>query len=393
MGTKYSRGEPQRQRGFIHLPMLQAVEEFEDLISEHKEADWKTVSKREGISPDDPQYNKLGQIFQSMKNRNVTSACLTIHRSISDSKEEEPVTQSVIANPDWLYIKEDEDQMDLKALTGKAKEFRDEVQDKLTHELLDDQLNPKSADDLSTEAATEDCNGNAFNLIREHCPCFKRIHIVMETYHNLLHDEERSLLWQEVTIPDLIQSNQYGHQQLMDDFMHIQLSHIDKSNNSVQNEETKESEQQMVGQQMALYFMQTFQCGDGPQDMGKCKGNSRHFRTRQESRDMTRVRAYQALSEKERERERNELQRRERERLIDAFRSVNSHDIAFQEECDKIHSFFLQFGVHSVCLYIDCNVYSVSQSVLWIDSIGILYLYIVRPFIWALLKTRLFNLM
>ena len=380
--------------------MAAFIEDAEDVLADPDyNGEFSEFAKTQGIQRDDPRFAGCQQLFQSMKAGEVQSACLTIQFSDSDSEEKEPADNDLPAvteandadksktKPQTLSLtekakkstniqeklrnevgskstenhndstdsiegelsfeKEDDEKSDWKSLTGKAKEFRDEVQDKLTHELLDDQLNPKSADDLSTEAATEDCNGNAFNLIREHCPCFKRIHIVMETYHNLLHDPERSLLWERVIIPDLIQSNQYGHQQLMDDFNHLQLSHIDKSNNSVQNEETKETEHQMIGQQMALYFMRTFQCGDGPQDMGKCKGNSRHFRARQERPEQNR-KAVNGGSDLSR---RRALRLREQVELRGLFRTANSYDVAFQEECDKIHSFFLQFSVHSPYWY------------------------------------------
>ena len=342
MGTKFSKSKPKRQRGFIHLPMLQAMEEFEDLISEQENADWKTVSKREGISPGDPRYNELGQLFQSMKGHTVSSAVLTIQRfieSTDDSKMEEQNTSSIATeSTDWanvIYIDDDQkDQSEKSSLTGKAAEFRAKIQEKLMDELMDydDKMQPKSSNALSIETGNENCcnaqNGNehTFDLIRDQCPCFKRVYIVMEAYHKLLRDDE---LWNTVTISEVLQSDQYGHQQLMDDFLHILSIHIDADHGFNGNEDQRES----IGQQMALYFMKTFPCGDCPGDMDKCKGIMRHFRTRQ------RTSADNADSE------RIELRR--------LFRTVNAEDIVFQAECDKIHGYFLQFGI--LCPFVLCH--------------------------------------
>ena len=325
MATRPSLKATQRLKGqrillSPNVAMASFIEDMEDLLSEHKEADYNQFAETQGIAINDPRFAKYHQIFQSVKNHNVTSSCITIERVNSDSKREEMSNNAApaIANPDWLYVQESDDEKDdLQPLTGKAASFRSHVQEKLGYELVNnDEIEPKSAKDLSDEAANEHCcESNIFDQIQENCPCFKRIHIMMEAYHQLVHDDE---LWNSVTISQVIDSNQYGHRQLMDDFMHIQLSHIDPDNKLNGTENGRLS----MGQQMALYFMRKFPCDD----MSKCKGNQRHFRVRQPKTDAAR--------------------KREREQLRNLFRTNNDEDITFQEECDKIHSFFMQFGFH-----------------------------------------------
>ena len=324
---------PRRQRGFVHLPILDAIEEFEDLISDRKNTNWTAVSKQEGISTDDPRYEELGQLFKSVKYRTAESAVLTICRfdePTDEMKEEESPRSTTIQYVDWatmIYIEEDEkSDSEILSLTGNASEFRNDVQEKLMDELFDyeDKIQPKSENDLSIETGNEICchaqNGNehSFDLIQEQCPCFQRIHIVMESYHRLLRDDE---LWNTMTISQVIQSDQYGHKQLMDDFLHILSIHMDADGEL----DGKYDESLSIGQQMALYFMDTFPCGDCPGDMDKCKAIGRHFRARQPSS------AINANSE------RDDLRR--------LFRTINAEDIVFQEECDKIHGYFLQFGI------------------------------------------------
>ena len=333
------------------LSMAAFMEDTEDLLSDQKNANYTELAKSHGINKNDPRFAEFQQIFQSVKDGDVKSACLTIHRSISDSKEEEITDNAApaIADPEWLYVQEDvqeddDDELGLNPSTKTTNEFKDQFQNL---NQLQNEMNTKSAGDLSNEAANENCcksiesndgniDGNDFDLIQRDCPCFNRIHIMMETYHKLLQNN------QLVKMCEVLQSVGYGHRQLMDDFMHIQLNHMDQINHSLQNDEKEQKEQKekeeeqeerTVGQEMALYFMRKCPCGINPNDMAQCQGNQRHFRERQ------------GASPEARKRERGELR--------EMFGTINSEDIVFQEDCDKIHSYFLQFG-HDV--YFECNV-------------------------------------
>lgn len=313
----------------LSLNMADLMEDIEDALSENKNADYNQFAKTQGIDKKDGRFFECREIFQSLKDGDVKSACLTIHRSISDSKEDPPLdsASSTSAPPDWLYNDNEEDDEKSNSKLFAADTFRDQIQKKLNEQFSDNELNPKSVGDLAIEAANEHCcrsengNGNVFDLILKCCPCFKRIHIIMEAYHQLVHDED---LWDSMTISQVIQSDQYGHRQLMDDFMHIQLNHIDADNKLNGNENGRVS----IGQQMARYFMDKFPCDD----MGKCKGNQRHFRARQPKTD--------------------EARKGEHDELRNLFRTTNPEEIVFQQEFDKIHSFFMQFSIHFECICI-----------------------------------------
>ena len=192
---------------------------------------------------------------------------------------------------------------EIQSMTGKAAYFRAEIQDKLMDEMMDydDKIQPKTTSDLSMEAANGDCcnapNGNehTFDLVREQCPCFKRIHIVMEAYYKLLRDD---VLWETVSISEVIQSDQYGHQQLTDDFLHILHFHKNAENG-----------QRTVIQQMVLYFKEQYPCV-ATSNVTECKGHRRRF-----TRDWKGARI-----------------------------GSNIYDDTFRWYCDMIHSFFFQFS-------------------------------------------------
>ena len=62
------------------------------------------------------------------------------------------------------------------------------------------------------------------------CESLKRIEIVLDAYHQLIHYIDKSK-WNNISISNMIQiEGKYEHQQLFNDFCHIKIIHIDNDN-------------------------------------------------------------------------------------------------------------------------------------------------------------------
>lgn len=224
-------------------------------------------------------------------------------------------------------------------LSGNAAEFKTNIQQKLIGDLIEYN---DTIHFLSIETKNENCcnaqNGNehTFDVIRENCPCFKRIHTVMEAYHKLLHDNE---LWNSITLQQVIISDDYGHQQLADDYLHCLSIHIEADDAEIRQLELKGQEvRQSIGQQMSIYFMNELPCGIGPHGMTECRAFQRHCRPRQPSPVDVREIRNRPSTQIDGHGHRVQFRR--------LYRTTEAKDIVFQDECDKIHSYFLQFGVY-----------------------------------------------
>lgn len=312
------------------------LQDMEDGVEEGLEYD--EICNQFGVDKDDAVHPKLQRQYSSMK-VNRESGRIAIERDhyilsriksansetlLSEHKEND-IEQwaEVVQNHDDIKITEHEDDEPESPLTGKYKEFRDRIQEKLMDELIDyEKFNAKTAYQLSDEARNLHCcnaqsgNGHSFDLIRYQCPCFKRIHIVMEAYHELIEDVA---LGQAIQMHQVIECVHYGHQQVIDDFQHILSVHIETDDAEIRRLDLNGQEiRQSIGQQIAIYFMMNFPCGPG---MSKCRMSERHWRTRHKSPVFAQDFGARTT------------------------RMLSTKDIVFQNECDKIHSYFMQFGV------------------------------------------------
>ena len=138
----------------------------------------------------------------------------------------------------------------------------------------------------------------------------------------------------------------YGLQQVSDDFLHILSVHISEDNREIQNLKFERNDDQSVAShtrksirlQMAEYFMEIFPCGLGIRNRPICEVIKRHLRPRQTSSKSLNV---------------QETQYFERALWLQQYGTTCTEDILFQSEIDKIHVYFLQFGVRaSVCMYV-----------------------------------------
>ena len=191
-------------------------------------------------------------------------------------------------------------------------------------------LGERTRQDLYEETALFECSFDT-------CPCVERIDLMMKTYAELTNSED---LWRRVPIAPLMTfDDRYLHQQLHDDFIHIKLYHIDrrfqtnhmsadaKKLNIPEDEliEQKEIEGPVPERDIARELYNKFSNQYPCPDMSSCKGFARHYRERgadaQEHR-WFHVNNDQSISARTR-------------------RTLNEKEGTLQEECDKIHSYFL----------------------------------------------------
>ncbi len=262
------------------------------------------------------------------------------------SDDEEPEKESEPTEEKWATAEPDESDSDQKEDvidTKPVQDFKDRVREKLkgiingkdaAKSTLSDRMEAMSleAEDIDLKCSRNDDakdsdDRHTFEGIKAQCPSFKRISIVMEAFRDL-HEYQRDgdAVWETVALCEVIQCDEYGHKQLAEDFVHIQSSHIGPDDQEIQRQDAERvfggTVRESIGQQMARHFMKECPCTD----MAVCRAFERHYRVRQPSyaEDVEQGRA----------------------QLRKLFRTTNAEDIAFQDECDKIHGYFLQFGLY-----------------------------------------------
>ena len=134
----------------------------------------------------------------------------------------------------------------------------------------------------------------------KNCAPLQRIKIMLKLYWHLIKKNNSAN-----TMFHLLEQCGYTHQQLFDDFSHVKIIHIDADNNAYQRGDGYYN----IGMYLCKYFQNLFPC-----DIDTCKVFKRHHR----DRGAKSANQYANHEEKE---------------------------AAFQQECDKIHSYFFQFGV------------------------------------------------
>ena len=179
---------------------------------------------------------------------------------------------------------------------------------------------------LKDQCSEKKCSGIASDELLEKCNCARRIDVVMEAYHSLMHNPN---LWRNVPFGDVMTYNDlYGNQQLFDDFLHVKMIHIDEDQRrrkQARNGDEKQDDVQSrsVGRVLHEAFSTKYPC----KDFSKCKGSERHYRDR---------------SDAKRE---NEMFHRIRSSGSKKAASIrNNQEQVFQEELDKVCSHVIIFG-------------------------------------------------
>ena len=192
----------------------------------------------------------------------------------------------------------------------RAQQFRSEIQQQLSDEMQSE--NEFGEMIIAVEDESNECSRvygqHTFEVIQEFCPSYKRIRVMMEAYHKV----------RMVAVSEVIESDHYGHKELMEDFEHLQLSHFEPDELEIQRmelkDETGEICRKTICQQMAEHYMDHFPC-----DKDRCNGNRQSHRSGSQSLNLE-----------------------------------STEDIIFESECHRIHHFFLQFSVHVALFMLHC---------------------------------------
>ena len=151
-----------------------------------------------------------------------------------------------------------------------------------------------------------DCEYIRNNLLKN-CAPLQRIQIVLELYQCMIKRNSSATN----AMFDLLEQCGYTHQQLFDDFSHVKIIHIDADNKSYQGGGGYYN----IGMYLCKYFQEEFPC-----DIEKCRVFRRHHRDRGA-------------------------------KSVNPYANDEEEEVAFQQECDKIHSYFFQFGVYAHYLH------------------------------------------
>eukprot|EP01084_Bolivina_argentea_P020606 38314_1 len=290
----------------------------------------------------------LAEIKKQDREPSVNNATTQTEKK-SDEKEDEYLKEQVSITYDELtpsdYIKKQEELQNTQQYKQIRKEFLENMK------IL---LKDKTQETINKECANKNCPpinvsiGNVCN-----CKCVERIDVILSTYNELMKYDK---LWRKVPIGPIIAYKddkidlKYGHQQIFNDFLHIKLFHIDpidddnnnkteskqNDNNDKDNDSQKKNQSKINDAKdndnqnkkntpkiICEYFEKRYPCEDIP----KCYAFARHFRDRSD------FEAEKLMFH-----------------LIEAYPDKTSQktvqmkadiDVILQEECDKIHCFFL----------------------------------------------------
>eukprot|EP01084_Bolivina_argentea_P026280 48847_1 len=181
-------------------------------------------------------------------------------------------------------------------------------------------LEKKNKESLDKECRNENCPGISKNNILSKCESVKRIETILSVYHELL---QSKTLWKKVPISPIITYNIYAHQQIYNDFLHIKMYHIDaddKIQRTKNINKTSQKVHQHIAKTLCEHFEREYKCNN----IQKCQAFQRHYR------DRTDEEAEQQLFYR--------IDKKEKSKTVEM---RNDKDMILQEECDKLHSFFL----------------------------------------------------
>ena len=214
--------------------------------------------------------------------------------------------------------------------------------DKIPYELMKEQCaNDKCCqefmlpinDDEKKEEAKTQIKKQKFEHLQKNCKPFRRIKIVLNAYARLINEVNKEK-WPEIDIGDVIKIEkeynvnnyqkkyEYGHQQIYDDFHHINRYHIVAD---TMNCDSTKNEYHEIGKSLCQDIQKESKCKYS-NDIQNCMPFTRHYRDRTND-----------------EREQS-LYRKKRSYRHENYREIND-EIAFQQECDKMHCFFLHSTV------------------------------------------------
>ena len=284
------------------------------------------------INLKDPNHKqKICNHIASDEPRNVIEDMIDVALSVKDEKEEEKADSKndepikPINNKEkWTTY--DDVSVSSKKQLNPLQEFAIDITHSsvekfkiaLRERLSDKHNNPYSLNELTAQCSNDKCcsvsdkeskglkKWNPLNhrccrkrdQLLEDCLPLQRIEIVLALYHHLVQNKYSTHL-----VSHFLEKINYSHQQLSDDFLHVRLIHIDADNDAFRRGDGYYH----IAMYLCRFFQKSYRC-----DLKKCEAFGRHHRDR--SKDAPNPYGDQEVEQ-----------------------------AAFQQQCDKIHSYFLQF--------------------------------------------------
>ena len=209
-----------------------------------------------------------------------------------------------------------------------------------------------------TNCCKEKIQTNAIKQLLSNTGCkpLRRIEVVLHAYSLLLRDVDRTEWPSKIRISDFF-IGKYGHEQLCNDFHHVNRYHIVVDNDAIVARDRMQDEEMRyyfgIAKNLCEYFegkeetydsiedVQNLSChckyGERVQD---CLSFTRHYRERSNQI------GERAIMTIEREKADQKLYVDKEQILNDELQpelaKETNNEIALQQECDKLHCFFLQ---------------------------------------------------
>ena len=243
---------------------------------------------------------------------------------------------------------------------------------KIAQKKLEHELGSKDMEKLRLECANEECckekiktlKSGAIKVLlsREGCGPLRRIQLVLHAYSLLLQQLDvrtwpSKVNLSEILIIKLVDGrNEYGHLQIYEDFHHVNLYHIMADNNAIRAKDRDYDESTEHYHEIAKGLCEYFEAKNDDlscnckyaNDIKKCVAFRRHYRERNKG-----ITKYMKEEEKRQQREKiigeqrlyvNTAPDAASQETQPELREDINNEIAFQQECDRIHCFFLQLS-------------------------------------------------
>ena len=243
----------------------------------------------------------------TMVNQTAVDHSTTNTLSSADQNERSP-SESVLMqqqSTNHMSFHQSTVSLDLSFLDDEMKEFESLIYGK-THSVLEEECSNHLQCPGSVYLGTTDPDQiTAIHNIP--CDPLQRIHSILSIHDKLL--QHAGSVWRRISMTEILPMEQYGHQQLLNDFLHVHRGHC------LQTESRR---------LICRLFQSQMPC------QSVCASLQRHNRVRNTENEMQQFHLPQAESIEAKKRSRSGI--------------INEKDVVFQQEMDKIHSYFL----HSV---------------------------------------------
>lgn len=247
------------------------------------------------------------------------------------------------------------------------KELGSKSIEQLQRECMNEQCCKDSIAKLKSSHGKDEIKAHVIEELLSGCAPLRRIEIVLHTYSQLLKHLDIKTWPKQVRLEDFLivdlGTGEYGHQQIFDDFQHVNRYHIMKDNDAIRARDRDDEEMDdyfEIGKGLCQYFegegvygsknneLQNLSCDcQYAKNIQHCVAFTRHYRERNKG-----ITGEMTEEEKKQQEEKIIKEQRlyvDKEPIMDdqpQLAEETNNEIALQQECDRIHCFFLQLSHH-----------------------------------------------